>query len=109
MPCYAMIVFLLPIGLCNEIESILNRYWWSGTVTGGKGIRWKSWTKLCIEKERGGLGFRRLREMNLSLLDKQVWRLLTRTDSLVAKVYKSRYYPNCSLFEASVGSNLSFL
>ncbi|XP_019176867.1 PREDICTED: uncharacterized protein LOC109172172 [Ipomoea nil] len=47
--------------------------------------------------------------MNLSLLGKQVWRLLTRTDSLVAKVYKSRYYPTCSLFEATIGSNPYFL
>ncbi|KAL6509415.1 hypothetical protein OROGR_022725 [Orobanche gracilis] len=38
----------------------------------------------------GGMGFRKLREMNLTLLGKQAWRLIMRPDSLVARVYKAR-------------------
>nr|GMD54279.1 uncharacterized protein LOC109165997 [Ipomoea batatas] len=95
MPCYAMMVFLLLVDLCNDIETILNRFWWTGTVGHGQGLRWKTWSRLCVPKEKGGLGFRRIREMNLALLGKQVWRLLSRLDSLVARVYKSRYYPQC--------------
>ncbi|XP_031120296.1 uncharacterized protein LOC116023435 [Ipomoea triloba] len=109
MLCYAMMVFLLPVGLCADIESILNKYWWTGTVGNGTGLRWKSWSRLCVPKEKGGLGFRRIREMNLALLGKHVWHLLSRPESLVARVYKSRYYPNSSLFEANIGNNPSFI
>nr|GMD12741.1 uncharacterized protein LOC109158536 [Ipomoea batatas] len=42
MPCYAMMVFLLPIGLCNEIETILNKYWWTGMVGNG-------WDVECVK------------------------------------------------------------
>ncbi|XP_019166535.1 PREDICTED: uncharacterized protein LOC109162271 [Ipomoea nil] len=41
MPSYAMMVFLLPKGLCKEIEVLMNEYWWSGTVGARKGLRWK--------------------------------------------------------------------
>ncbi|XP_019173912.1 PREDICTED: uncharacterized protein LOC109169485 [Ipomoea nil] len=109
MSCYAMMVFLLSGGLCKDIEYVLNKYWWSGSTTKGKGVKWKSWNGLCAPKKKGGLGFRCIREMNLALLGKQVWRLLTRPESLVTKVYKCRYYPICSLFEATAGSNPSFV
>ncbi|GAA0161766.1 hypothetical protein LIER_18006 [Lithospermum erythrorhizon] len=38
-----------------------------------KGIHWKAWYKLCDDKEHGGLGFKDLESMNLSLLAKQGW------------------------------------
>ncbi|XP_019170430.1 PREDICTED: uncharacterized protein LOC109165997 [Ipomoea nil] len=109
LPSYAMMVFALPVSLCREIEVILNRYWWTGKVVGTSGIRWRSWKAMCVPKAKGGLGFRTLREMNLALLGKQAWRLLTRPDSLVARVYKSRYYPNCHLMNAEVGHNPSYV
>ncbi|XP_031116718.1 uncharacterized protein LOC116020382 [Ipomoea triloba] len=109
MSSYAMMVFLLPVTLYSEIENIMNEYWWTGSIGSGKGIRWRVWNGLCDPKMKGGLGFRKLREMNLALLGKQAWRLITNPDSLVARVYKSRYFPNCSYFDAKAGSNPSFI
>ncbi|XP_019150691.1 PREDICTED: uncharacterized protein LOC109147545 [Ipomoea nil] len=71
MPCFAMMVFALPITMCKEIEVMLNRYWWTGSIVNAKGIRWKAWQAVSVPKAKGGLGFRRLREMNLALLGKQ--------------------------------------
>ncbi|XP_019158571.1 PREDICTED: uncharacterized protein LOC109155342 [Ipomoea nil] len=93
----------------REIEVILNQYWWTGKVVGNNGIRWKAWSALCRPKSKGGLGYMTLREMNLALLGKQAWRLLTRPNSLVARVYKSRYYPRLSFMEAGVGHNPSYI
>lgn len=47
MPSYAMMVFLLPIGICRDIETIMNEYWWTGTAGNGKGIKWKTWGVLA--------------------------------------------------------------
>ncbi|XP_019167808.1 PREDICTED: uncharacterized protein LOC109163513 [Ipomoea nil] len=36
MPSYAMMVFLLPTGLCKDIETLMTEYWWTGSVGSGK-------------------------------------------------------------------------
>ncbi|XP_019196124.1 PREDICTED: uncharacterized protein LOC109190114 [Ipomoea nil] len=46
MPSYVMMVFLLPIGLCKEIETIMNEYWWTDSAGQVRGIKWKSWEGL---------------------------------------------------------------
>ncbi|XP_019155603.1 PREDICTED: uncharacterized protein LOC109152396 [Ipomoea nil] len=45
----------------------------------------------------------------MALLGKQAWRLITKPDSLVARIYTVRYYPNCAFFDAVAGSNPSFI
>ncbi|XP_019150943.1 PREDICTED: uncharacterized protein LOC109147742 [Ipomoea nil] len=109
MPSYAMMVFLLPLSLCKEIETLMNEYWWTGSVGFGKGIRWRAWEGLAQPKAAGGLGFRKLHEMNLALLGKQAWRLVTRPQTLVARVYKARYFPRCAFFDSKEGSNPSYI
>ncbi|XP_019158220.1 PREDICTED: uncharacterized protein LOC109154946 [Ipomoea nil] len=54
------------------------------------------------------MGFKDLRAFNLAMLGKQAWRMLTKPDSLVARVYKARYFPKGSFFDAQVGNNPSF-
>ncbi|XP_019196311.1 PREDICTED: uncharacterized protein LOC109190291 [Ipomoea nil] len=106
MPTFSMSVFLLPISTCTAIERVMNRYWWgSGTE---RGIHWKAWDRLCVPKKYGGMGFKDLRAFNLAMLGKQAWRLLTNPDSLVARVYKARYYPKDTFLEATIGNNPSF-
>lgn len=55
---------------------------------------------LCVPKEHGGLGFRDLHAFNLALLAKQGWRILENPSSLIAPIYKARYFPQSSFWEA---------
>ncbi|XP_060972589.1 uncharacterized mitochondrial protein AtMg00310-like [Cannabis sativa] len=68
-----------------------------------------SWQRLSRHKDVGGLGFRNLRDYNMAFLGKQGWRLVTNDNSLVAKIYKARYYSNGSFFSAELGLNPSFI
>lgn len=43
------------------------------------------------------------------MLGKQGWRLLTNPNTLVARLFKARYYPNTSFAEAQLGSNHSYV
>ncbi|KAH1081553.1 hypothetical protein J1N35_021314 [Gossypium stocksii] len=74
-----------------------------------QGISWLKWNNVCQPKSIGDMGFRDLHLFNLSLLSKQGWRLLRNKSSLYHKVFKARYFLNCSFMEASVGCNPSFL
>lgn len=53
-------------------------------------------------------GFCDLIMFNKAFLAKQLWRLLMQPDSLAAQILKAKYYKNCSILEAEVGSRPSF-
>lgn len=85
---YVMGVFLLPKKLCEEMEVLMNKFWWVSNME-NKGIRWSSWDQLCYPKKFGGMGFRRVRKFNIVMLGKQAWRLMTEPHTLVARLIKA--------------------
>lgn len=70
IPSYVMSTYLLPTSVCEEIERMMNAFWWGSGADHAKGIRWMSWEHLSIPKSRGGMSFRRLHDFNLAMLGK---------------------------------------
>jgi len=68
-------------------------------------MAWLSWDKLCQSKEKGGMGFKQLKQFNLALLAKQGWRIQMKHDFLVYRVLKAKYFPKCDFIDASIGNN----
>lgn len=108
MPNYLMSVYLLPKDLCAKLERMMNSFWW-GIRGDGKRIRWKSWERMSKPKMVGGMGFIRVHDFNLVVIAKQGWRLLIVPNSLLAKIYKARYYLESNFLDVEVGSTLSFI
>ena len=105
---YTMGIFKIPNSLCNDINASLAEYWW-GQTKNEKKIYWINWKKLCSPKTKGGMDFHDFHAFNLAMLAKQAWSLVRHTQSLFYKVYKARYFPNCSFLEADTGSNPSYV
>ncbi|XP_042958109.1 uncharacterized protein LOC122293655 [Carya illinoinensis] len=99
---YTMSVFKMPSVLLKEIESMIAKFWWNHRKE-GRGIYWKSWSKLGTAKNKGGLGFRDLNCFNRALLAKQGWRIIQEPASLLAQVFKEKYFKTGNLMEARVG------
>lgn len=109
IPTYAASVFLLPQKLCDELENIMNKFWWLSNLERRNGIRWMSWNHMCYPKSMGGMGFRRIREFNIAMLGKQAWRVMMEPQSFIAKLLKARYFPSASFREADLGNNPSYV
>ena len=107
VPIYTMSCFLLPKGLCDDLESMEHNFWWGQRKQENK-IAWVAWKKMCKSKSQGGMGFRNLHAFNLAMLAKQAWRLFTRPDSLISRIYKARYFPFSDVINAQLGCNPSY-
>ncbi|CAN0874829.1 Uncharacterized mitochondrial protein AtMg00310 [Linum grandiflorum] len=102
-----MNVFLLPITLLEEIERMMNSYWWGTKGSGGGGIAWMRWERMCVRKDGGGMGFKDLYGFNLAMLGKLGWQLLSDGTSLMAQILKAKYFPQGDFISANLGSNPS--
>ena len=98
LPNHVMSVYRLPKATVKKLTSAVAQFWWS-PGGGTKGMHWKSWDKLCVPKDDGGLGFKDLTDFNTAILGKQLWRLIEKPYTLFSRVFKGRYYRNASPLE----------
>ena len=109
LPTYSMRVFLIPPSVLEELQKMLNSFWSGFEREGHRVIHWQRWERLCVRKEEGGLGFCYLRMFNLAFLGKKGWNLLTRPHTLVARVFKEKYFPSGDYLFSNLGYNPSFV
>ncbi|CAA7041153.1 unnamed protein product [Microthlaspi erraticum] len=107
LPTYTMACFQLPKETCKKIVATMAEFWWKNNKE-ARGMHWQSWDKLTKRKEEGGLGFKDLENFNLALLGKQLWRMITKEDSLMTRVFKGRYFLKSDPLKAKLGSRPSY-
>lgn len=90
IPYYVMQTVRLPVNVVDEVERINRQFFW-GDDSGKRKMHTVAWENICLPKEQGGLGLRRLRDMNMALLAKLGWRLLTEPDKLWTQTLTAKY------------------
>jgi hypothetical protein len=71
---YSMRVFLISLTLCNELQWMMDNFWWGSGWWHGI----TRWERLCIWKKDGGIDFQHLHNFNLALLGKLGWELVAK-------------------------------
>lgn len=101
MPVYTMATFLVPKGVCKEMDAIIRRFWWC-SKEGSRGMALKSWKAICLPKDRGGLGFRKFMDINRALLAKLGWSLARGEKNLWTDLFRQ----NISRMNLSLSAKL---
>jgi hypothetical protein len=109
IPSYAMSTFLLPKSICSQLDRSFKNFWWGFPTSKTRNLSLKSWNSLCIPKASGGLGFRRMKDVNLSLMAKLGWKLLTGADYLWVSQLSGKYLNSGSFLSPSSISATSWL
>lgn len=107
IPLYSMSVFKAPKGICSSLTALGVHFWWSGDDK-RKAIHWIRKEILLKEKAQGGLAFRCFESLNMAMLMKQIWRLLTNPDGLASKVLQGRYFRNGDILGCSKNPRASY-
>lgn len=102
-----MLCFVLPNGLCGDIERIISKFLWGGDVT-MRGLHCANWNKLHRVKCDGGLGFKDFRSFDLALVGKTWWRIYSHPETLIKKIFRGVYFSHGSLWEAKKGPRPSY-
>ena len=77
LPLHFMQTFLLPVSVCDQLDKVTRDFWWGVKADEKKHLYLKAWDSICSPKAAGGLGFRKAREFNRSLITKLGWQLYT--------------------------------
>jgi hypothetical protein len=103
---YAMSSFLLSDKFCHKLDIAFKNFWLGFPKDKARNLTLKSWVSLCQPKDNGGLGFRLMKDINLSLIAKLGWKLLVDHDSLWVSIFKAKYikYGNLLTCPLSSGS-----
>lgn len=109
IPSYSMSYFLIPKLLSQELEHVFNYYCWrSGVANSQKGLNWLSWKNMSVAKIKGGMSFRNLYGFNIALFGKHE-NFMLKTNTLVSRVFKAKYFPDSRVLNAVKGHNSSFI
>jgi len=76
MLLHSFMVYAWPISFIKQVALWVRNFIWSGNIAARKLVT-VSWNKLCSPFDEGGLGLRRLREINRAANFKLCWDLLS--------------------------------
>jgi hypothetical protein len=109
VPSYAMSTFLLPKGLCRKLDQVFKNFWWGFPPQKVRNLSLKSWNSLCSPKASGGLGFRKMEEVNLGLISKLAWKLLTQSEAMWVAQLQGKYLSSGTFLSPPPHSSPSWL
>ncbi|KAK2426239.1 hypothetical protein P8452_40952 [Trifolium repens] len=90
IPIFFLSYMKMPGKVWREVVKLQRNFLWGG-LSLKRRISWVKWEDVCRPKKEGGLGIRDLRLVNLSLLAKWRWKLLSSEDEVWKNVMMARY------------------
>ncbi|KAM6552325.1 hypothetical protein CsatB_002133 [Cannabis sativa] len=109
IPSYTMSTYQLPLSSCRDLDAIIRKFWWNGRLDKQRFLATISWDALCRPKCTGGLGFRRMEDINNAFLAKLAWNLASGLRRPWTESYKAKYFPRDSFWSVQQRNSDSFV
>ena len=90
IPIYQLSIFRVPKIIAEKLEKLQRDFLWGGGSLERK-VHLINWEVVCAQKEKGGLGLRKIILLNMALLGKWVWRFAIEKNNLWKKVLLVKY------------------
>lgn len=97
LPYYCMSVFLLPKEFCYSLDVLFKNFWWSFSKEKTRNFHPKPWADICVPKDEGGLGLRKMYDLNRAMVAKLGWQVLTDPKCLWVQAVSAKYLRGGSL------------
>ncbi len=94
---YLMQSFLLPKGILDQLDKINKDFFWNkmNNTRYNPLIRWED---ICVDKESGGLGFKKSFDMNCALQERLLWKLISEPSNMWVKIITEKYLKDSNIF-----------
>ncbi|KAJ9690905.1 hypothetical protein PVL29_013184 [Vitis rotundifolia] len=90
IPLYQMSLFCMPKSVAKRMVKLQRDFLWGGGNMEKK-VHLVKWEVVCGDKDKGGLGLRKLAPLNKVLLGKWIWRFACAKDALWKEMLKAKY------------------
>ena len=90
IPTYTMAALQFPKNLCDQLDSVVQRFWWNPKMESSHYWTPISWSSLCRPLKEGGLGFRKSWVFNQALLSKLAWWILSGKNCLCVNILRAK-------------------
>ncbi|GKA81988.1 RNA-directed DNA polymerase, eukaryota, reverse transcriptase zinc-binding domain protein [Tanacetum coccineum] len=89
MQVYWCSLFILPLFVCDDFDSVLSKFLWSNMNNSGGMVSIK-WNDVCKAKNQGGLGLKSMNEWNNALMAKHILDILSNKNTIWVKWIKAQ-------------------
>lgn len=100
-------VFILPSRIIKELEQKMRKFLWRSDNE-GKYKSKASWNSVCLPKLEGGLGIRRLTDVNKALMAYHIWSILSNRNSLWVQWVQMYKLKGRNFWEVQLRGNVSW-
>ena len=104
---YWSAAFILPAQVIQEIERMMRNFLWNADDH-SRGKSKVAWEEVCLPKEEGGLGVRRIEPFNAALITTHIWNIVAKKDSLWIRWIHSYKLKGKTLWEVPLRGTLSW-
>lgn len=100
VPSFVMHTFHLPKVITSRMDSLIRDFFWGFSNNHTRHWYPKAWSAICLPKDDGRLGLRRMGDKNLALIMKLAWSIVKQPSKTWVQLIKQKYLRGKKLLDA---------